>query len=66
MPKYKSYSQVSAVRCSTRGCKNVPTKLANGMPFCTFCFDKMVDAGMVHEYQNLSTLNLEFKGARNA
>ena len=61
MPKYKSRYQTLAALCSTVGCKNVPTKLANDMPFCTYCFDKMIEAGMVQEYQNLPTLNLEYK-----
>ena len=61
MCRHKSNYDVLIVKCSTRGCKNIPTKMANGMPFCTFCFQKLIDAELVREYQHLSTLQLEHK-----
>jgi len=68
MPKYHFHSTLEenplVITCSTVGCKNKPMKIANGLPFCNYCFDKLVEAGMVTSTSTLPLHDMEHKGVR--
>jgi len=68
MPKYRFHSPIEenplVITCSTVGCKNKPMKIANGLPFCNYCFDKLVEAGMVTSTSTLPLHDMEHKGVR--
>ena len=67
MPKYRFTSKLEenplVITCSTVGCKNKPMRIANDLPLCNYCFDKLVEAGMVISTSTLPLHELEHKGA---
>jgi hypothetical protein len=69
MPRYKCNLMLEenplVTTCSTIACKNKPIKVANELPFCNYCFDKLVEAGMVISTSTLPLHVLEYKGVRN-
>ena len=68
MPKYRFTSKLEenplVITCSTVGCKNKPMRIANDLPLCNYCFDKLVEAGMVISTSTLPLHELEHKGAQ--
>ena len=66
MPKYHYELLLEenplVISCSTEGCKNKPVKVANDLPFCNYCFDKLVEAGMVISTTTLPLHEMEYKG----
>jgi len=67
MPKYRFTSKLEenplVITCSTIGCKNKPMRIANDLPLCNYCFDKLVEAGMVISTSTLPLHEMEHKGA---